>query len=158
MTSLQKQDFYEYVNGDWLKTAEIPADKPATGGFQDLVDGIDEQLMAEFDHFVAHPETIPAGRMQDAIAYYQLANDYEMRDQLGATPIQPLLDRVASLSNLADLDGQLADWVLSGLPLPFAVEVDQDMKNTKFNTLLHQLGRFCQIKLTMKLTIPKAKT
>ncbi|MFZ8765238.1 M13 family metallopeptidase [Enterococcus diestrammenae] len=134
MTSLQKQDFYEYVNGDWLKTAEIPADKPATGGFQDLVDGIDEQLMAEFDHFVAHPETIPAGRMQDAIAYYQLANDYEMRDQLGATPIQPLLDRVVSLSNLADLDGQLADWVLSGLPLPFAVEVDQDMKNTKFNT------------------------
>lgn len=34
-----KQDFYETVNEEWQKTAKIPADKPATGGFQDLVDG-----------------------------------------------------------------------------------------------------------------------
>lgn len=134
MTELLKQDFYDYVNGDWLKMAEIPADKPATGGFQDLVDDIDKLLMAEFDHFAQHPEAIPAGRMEDAIAYYRLANDYEMRDKLGVAPVKPLLAKVAALNTIDDLNGQLADWVLEGLPLPFSVDVDQDMKNSKFNT------------------------
>lgn len=38
------------------KTAKNPADKPATGGFQDLVDGIDQLLMGETDDLLAHPE------------------------------------------------------------------------------------------------------
>ena len=35
---LIKDDLYMAVNGDWLKTAKIPADKAATGGFYDLAD------------------------------------------------------------------------------------------------------------------------
>lgn len=134
MSSLLKDDFYEYVNGAWLETAEIPEDKPATGGFQDLVDEIDRLLMKEFEDFSQHPETIPPGRLQDAVAYYDLAKDYESRDRLGATPLRPLLERVTALENLEDLNRQLVDWVLEGLPLPFDVDVDQDMKNTRFNT------------------------
>lgn len=134
MSSLLKDDFYEYVNGSWLETAEIPEDKPATGGFQDLVDEIDRLLMKEFEDFSQHPETIPPGRLQDAVAYYDLAKDYESRDRLGATPLRPLLERVTALENLEDLNRQLVDWVLEGLPLPFDVDVDQDMKNTRFNT------------------------
>ena len=134
MSSLLKDDFYEYVNGAWLETAEIPEDKPATGGFQDLVDEIDRLLMKEFEDFSHHPETIPPGRLQDAVAYYDLAKDYESRDRLGAAPLRPLLERVTALENLEDLNRQLVDWVLEGLPLPFDVDVDQDMKNTRFNT------------------------
>lgn len=44
-----KNDLYEAVNGEWLKTAKIPDDKPATGGFNDLVDEIDKQLMDDLD-------------------------------------------------------------------------------------------------------------
>ena len=41
------------------KTAKkSPADKPATGGFQDLVDGIDQLLMGETDDLLAHPEKV----------------------------------------------------------------------------------------------------
>ncbi len=29
-------DFFEYVNGGWLKTAVIPADRSSTGSFQNL--------------------------------------------------------------------------------------------------------------------------
>ena len=134
MSSLLKDDFYEYVNGAWLETAEIPEDKPATGGFQDLVDEIDRLLMKEFEDFSQHPETIPPGRLQDAVAYYDLAKDYESRNRLGATPLRPLLERVTALESLEDLNRQLVDWVLEGLPLPFDVDVDQDMKNTRFNT------------------------
>ena len=42
-----KEDLYEAVNGEWIEKATIPADKPATGGFQDLVDGIDDLLITD---------------------------------------------------------------------------------------------------------------
>ena len=41
---LIKDDLYMAVNGDWLKTAKIPADKAATGGFYDLADDIEKTL------------------------------------------------------------------------------------------------------------------
>lgn len=132
---LLKNDFYEYVNGEWLKTAVIPADKSATGGFQDLVDGIDKLMIEEFNTMAADPTKAPAGRMQDAAAFYELAADYETRDQLGVTPILPLLKKIEDLESLADLNVQLADWLLEGLPLPFDLSVESDMKNTKVNIL-----------------------
>lgn len=135
MSNLLKNDFYEYVNGDWMKTAVIPEDKPATGGFQDLVDGIDKLLMTEFDDMLAEKNNIPQGKMKDAIAYYELANDYAMRDKLGAEPIQEFLAKIAALKGYDDLNKQLTDWVLDGFALPFALDVDQDMKNTQQNVL-----------------------
>ena len=41
LTSLDKavkpgDDFFLHVNGGWLKTAQIPADRSSTGSFQDL--------------------------------------------------------------------------------------------------------------------------
>ena len=41
---LIKDDLYQAVNGDWLATAKIPADKPATGGFSLLGDQVEEQI------------------------------------------------------------------------------------------------------------------
>ena len=46
--ALLKDDLYQAVNGEWLKTAIIPADKATTGGFADLADNIEETLMADF--------------------------------------------------------------------------------------------------------------
>lgn len=135
MTDLRKQDFYEHVNGEWLKTAVIPADKPATGGFQDLVEGIDQLLIKELNQMATGEKEIPAGRMKDAVAFYQMAKDYETRNQLAHQPIQDLLTRIVELDSFADLNAQLVDWIKEGLPLPFSFFVMADMKNAQQNTL-----------------------
>lgn len=135
MTDLVKTDFYDHVNGEWVKTAEIPADKPATGGFQDLVQDIEQLLMAEFAEMAAGTKEIPAGRMKDAIEFYKLANDYETRNKLGVEPVKPLLAKVAALNSLEELNQQFPEWVLEGMPLPFALDVDQDMKDTQTNVV-----------------------
>ena len=54
---LIKDDLYEAVNGEWIKEAQIPDDKPATGGFNDLVDDIDKQMMADFAAYADGKET-----------------------------------------------------------------------------------------------------
>ncbi len=50
--SLLKDDLYKAVNGRWEKTAEIPADHSSTGGFMDLNDNIDKQLMKDLDDII----------------------------------------------------------------------------------------------------------
>ncbi|WP_165038116.1 M13-type metalloendopeptidase [Enterococcus sp. ZJ1622] len=130
-----KQDFYEAVNEDWLKTAKIPADKPVTGGFTDLVDDIDNLLMEEFDHLLADPEAVRSEKMNHFLAYYQLANDYDRRNQLHAEPLLPLLERIENLHSFEELNQQFPEWTLDSLPLPFHFDVDADMKHAQTNAL-----------------------
>ena len=132
---LIKQDFFEAVNEEWLKTAKIPADKPATGGFQDLVDGIDDLLMTDIDHMLAEPDKVQSDMMRHFLHFYQLANDYDRRNQLAAKPLLPLIERIEKIESFEDLNQQFPTWTLDSLPLPFSLDVDADMKNAQTNAL-----------------------
>ena len=43
-----QDDLYEAVNGEWLKTAVIPEDRPAAGGFVELDQNVEKLMMADF--------------------------------------------------------------------------------------------------------------
>lgn len=130
-----KQDFFEAVNEDWLKTAKIPADKPATGGFQDLVDGIDDLLMKDIDQMLADPSIVQSDMMLHFLHFYQLANDYDRRNQLAEKPLLPLLEQIEKITSFEELNQQFPEWTLDSLPLPFSLDVDADMKNAQTNAL-----------------------
>ena len=130
-----KQDFFEAVNEDWLKTAKIPVDKPATGGFQDLVDGIDDLLMKDIDQMLADPSIVQSDMLLHFLHFYQLANDYDRRNQLAEKPLLPLLEQIQKITSFEELNQQFPEWTLDSLPLPFSLAVDADMKNTQTNAL-----------------------
>lgn len=132
---LLKKDLYEAVNGEWLETAEIPADKSATGGFQDLVDEIDELLMKDTEKMATDSALIPSKEMQNYISYFKLANDYAKRDAEGAAPLLPMIEKIKALTGFEELNQQITEWFMEGLPLPFSLSVDADMKNTQVNAL-----------------------
>ncbi|BAK95467.1 M13 family metallopeptidase [Tetragenococcus halophilus] len=134
MTNI-KDDFYEAVNQDWLETAEIPSDKPATGGFQDIAENIEQLLIKQLNEMSTDESKIPEGKMKEAVAFYRLANDYDKRNSLKSEPIQDLLDRIHAIDSYQDLNQQLASWIKDGLPLPFEFFVDADMKDTQKHAL-----------------------
>ena len=41
-----QDDFYNYVNGTWMKTTQIPADKASWGSFNELREKTDENSLA----------------------------------------------------------------------------------------------------------------
>ena len=124
MTTLLKDDFYDYVNGDWLESAVIPADKPATGGFQDLVDGIEQLMMAEFKNMAADPLATPKGKMKDAVAFYRLASDFTTRDESAGQEVLPILAKIEALASYDELNAQLPAFILDGIQLPFAFDIE----------------------------------
>ncbi|MDO4356478.1 MAG: M13 family metallopeptidase [Clostridia bacterium] len=128
-------DFYEVVNADWLATAEIPSDQPETGGFLDLSDVIEEQLMADFDAMCSGEKQPDSAELASFVEFYRLAMDFEARDAAGADPLKPYMERVEALESLSALNAQLVEWDLDDMPLPFVASVVADMGNAAQNAL-----------------------
>lgn len=126
---LIKDDLYEVVNGEWLKTAKIPDDKPATGGFNDLVDEIDKQLMDDFDAYAAGKEKSDDSRFNEMIKLYRLAKKFDWRKKVGPQPLKRMLASVENLNSYEDYQSQWKNWILAGMPSPISFDIDADMKN-----------------------------
>lgn len=126
---LIKDDLYEAVNGEWLKTAKIPDDKPATGGFNDLVDEIDKQLMDDFDAYAAGKEKSDDSRFNEMIKLYRLAKKFDWRKKVGPQPVKRMLASVENLNSYEDYQSQWKNWILAGMPSPISFDIDADMKN-----------------------------
>jgi len=54
-----QDNFYQYINGGWLKANEIPADKTAIGSFYDLRDKADEDVKAIIEQLAAAENLTP---------------------------------------------------------------------------------------------------
>lgn len=132
--SLIKDDLYQAVNGAWLKTAKIPADKPVTGGFADLADTIEKTLMADFKKF--QPTTVTDPYLAEFLKFYQLAANFKKRNQLGFEPVRVYAERILKLKDLKDWQAQLGELTFAGYPIPFPLYVEPDMKNTSQYALM----------------------
>ncbi|WP_414152508.1 M13 family metallopeptidase [Limosilactobacillus reuteri] len=126
---LIKDDLYEAVNGEWLKTAKIPDDKPATGGFNDLVDEIDKQLMDDFDAYAEGKEKSEDSRFNEMIKLYRLAKKFDWRKKVGPQPLKRMLASVENLNSYEDYQSQWKNWILAGMPSPISFDIDANMKN-----------------------------
>ena len=127
---LIKDDLYQAVNGEWLETAVIPDDKSSTGGFMNLRDGVEELLMTDLDKMVAGDIELTNDEQVEMLKYYKQAMDFDKRNALGETPVQPLLEKLKALETIQDLQTLAPEWARYGLPLPFSLGIEPDMKDT----------------------------
>lgn len=130
-----KDNLYLGVNGEWLKTAKIPADKSRTGSFSDLEVVIEKNMMQDMAKFAANKEETTDPLLQEAVKYYRLAADTEQRDKAGFKPAAAKYKTIKKITNLADFAKKAKDLVMKGFPLPFAIDVDADMKDTSTNVV-----------------------
>ena len=81
-----QDDFYNFVNGGWMKTNKIPADKPSWGTFYMLREETDEQCLTILDNLLK--EQYPAGSEGEKIQIlYKNYMDMDARNKAGLTPL-----------------------------------------------------------------------
>ncbi|MBQ9910556.1 MAG: M13 family peptidase [Lachnospiraceae bacterium] len=131
-----QDDLYMAVNGEWMKTAVIPADRPRTGGFSDLDEAVEKTMMADFRAFAEGTKTSDIPEMKYATALYRKVLDTERRNREGIGPVLPLLEKIRSLKDVGDLNAQAADLMLEGVPLPLQMEVTADMEDATRNAFI----------------------
>ncbi|MDK6685711.1 M13-type metalloendopeptidase [Aerococcus sp. UMB8623] len=125
-----KDDLYLAVNGDWLAQTEIPADKAATGGFTSLRDQMEDLLLEETQAMRQGEIGLDQPEIQEFVAYYNKALDFEEREAQGSQPLQDEMTQVAHLEDIADFQAFAKDWTFKNNDLPFAISVEADMKDT----------------------------
>ncbi len=125
-----QDDLYNYVNGEWLETAEIPDDKPTAGGFAKLRDEVEKIMMDEFANMSEKGE-YPNVYLERAVKLYNAAKDGKRRKKEGLRPVLPTLNKIKKLKDVSSLNRNLKEFVFEGIALPFSIGVDPDLKNTE---------------------------
>jgi putative endopeptidase len=106
-------DFYQYACGNWLKTAEIPADQTSWSSFVDIRERNSAVLRQILEKASA------SGGQRNAIDqkigdYYGSCIDESAADAKGVEPLKPELDRIAKAKDKAALIEAVARVQLLG--------------------------------------------
>ncbi len=131
-----QDDLYEAVNGEWLKTAVIPEDRPTTGGFSILDQEVEKLMMSEFRAFAAGEKTTDIPEMKYAVALYKKMLDAERRNNEGIAPALPMLESIRSMKSAEDLNLHAAEMLKGGIELPLLMDVTADMQNAEKNSFI----------------------
>ncbi|WP_299598468.1 M13-type metalloendopeptidase [uncultured Microbulbifer sp.] len=138
-TSVRPQDdFYTYVNGNWMKNTEIPADKSRWGGFSILRDKATEEVKALIMEAGEHANS--AGAKQIGDLYNSYMNE-ELIEKKGLDAIAGELAKVDAIQSTKDLTDFFAYADTVGYSTPFGAGIWQDLKQVEnYITVIWQAG------------------
>ncbi len=119
-------NFFKYVNGTWLETTEIPADKSNYGSFSVLGDLSNERVKIIIEK--AASQNAPKGSEEQKIGdFYRAFMDVDTIEAAGLSPVQDDLARINSVTSRAEAARLMGDPTL-GLESPLGGYVDVDVK------------------------------
>ena len=131
-----QDDLYQAVNGEWLKTAIIPDDRPTAGGFAELNEEVEKLLRKDFAAFASGEKEAPLPELLEATKLYKKVLDIERRNKEGIEPLLPLLEKIQNVKDIADLNRKAKELAFENIDLPLNFGVEPDMKNTEVNSLI----------------------
>ncbi len=98
-----KDDFYNYVNGNWMKNTKIPEDRTIWGGFSVLRKSTDSDVLEILAKAKKSGNYASNTDQAKALFLFDSKLDIDTRNAAGTIPLQPALDAIASIENLKDL-------------------------------------------------------
>ena len=98
-----KDDFYNYVNGNWMKNTKIPKDISLWGGFSVLRKSTDKDVLEIIAKAKKNVNYASDTDQAKALFLFDSKLDLDTRNTLGITPLQPALDAIAAINDLNDL-------------------------------------------------------
>src|SRR5215212_6720616 len=123
-------DFYRYANGGWLDRTTIPPDFASIETMSDLEGRTRRQLVNLLVESAARG-TAPVGSDEwKAIRLFEQGTDLTTRNAQGISTIQPILDEVEAIDDLADLHRVLETSVFQSMPGFFFVSAGPDLTNS----------------------------
>ena len=129
-----QDDLYRHVNGSWLASTEIPADKSNYGVFTKLQDDVEQHLKVIAEQAAA--AGAPAGSEQQLIGdFYAGFMDEARAEELGLAPLAPEFARIAAIRDRGALLDYLAHANLVGIRTPLAAGIRPDSKRPDWYTV-----------------------
>ena len=123
-----QDDLFGHVNGTWLDTAEIPADRSSWGPFVQLSDQAEERVRRIIEDAASGEVGGENGtKIGDLFASFM---DEARVEALGTEPIQPALSAAAQVADTSELLGFVGEMERVGGAGLFGSYVDSDDRNS----------------------------
>jgi putative endopeptidase len=122
-----QDDLYAHVNGRWVASHEIPADRAMDGSFRALHDQAEEQVRDIITEAADLAE--PTGVQAQIGALYSSFMDTAAVEAAGVAPLRPELDAIAAAGDPAALTRVLGDLQRTGAVSATGFWVDNDAKD-----------------------------
>lgn len=97
-----KTDFYNYVNGNWMKNTEIPDDQVRWGGFGVLRKKTDRDVLGILAKAKESKNYADDTDQAKALMIFESELDTLARDAAGIEPIKPILQKIAAIKTLKE--------------------------------------------------------
>lgn len=129
-----QDDFFSYVNGNWVKTAEIPSDKASWGSFNALREDVDVASL-EILKKILNDKFAPGSEGQQIQAIYGNFMNWDKRNADGINPIKADLAKIDNIKTIAQLQKYLIEATKTGDNPLYAWRVGPDLKNSNMNAV-----------------------
>ncbi len=124
-------DFFEYVNGTWIKNNPIPADKNSWSAFQELLERNRENIRSIIET-AASKHDAPAGSVDKQIGtFFNTGMDTIAIEKQGVGPLKDLFSKIDSISAIADVQSVAAYLQKYNIGALFYVFSNADQKNSE---------------------------
>ena len=144
-----QDDLFRFVNGGWLATAEIPADRPGSGAFTALRDEAElacRQIVEELADVFSSVASEDASEVLDTNrgrigALYAAFMDEEHLEELGAAPLAGELAPVLSAGSKEELARVLGEMTPIGFMGVVGADVEVDINDPeRYTSWIGQSG------------------
>lgn len=128
-------DFYNFVNGKWMKTAVIPADRGRWGAFEQLDKMADSMSLAVLEDALKTKKYDAKTDQGKAVTLFSSVLDTVNRNKQGVEPLKPYLTEIDQLKTLADLNAWTNKYLPYGESTLTGFYIGADEKNSNKNAV-----------------------
>lgn len=118
-----KEDLYRHMNEVWLDSNPIPSDRARYGSFHILAEEAEKAVRVIIEDCVDAPAGTEARKIGDLYTSFM---DEARVNELGATPLKPLLERIAASNSISSLMLTLGELERNGIGSFVSMWVDND--------------------------------
>jgi len=123
-----QDDLYRYLNGKWLDTFQIPADKAVYVSFTYVYDQVQDQLKSIVDGLgEAAAGDADAKKMADLYASFM---DEAKLEALGLKPLQAEFAKIDATASKKDIPALIARFNRIGSAAPYDFDVELDARDS----------------------------
>jgi putative endopeptidase len=137
-----QDDLYRALNGKWLDTFEIPADKAHYGVFDELRDRTLEKLRGIVENISRSADVTPGADTQKIRDLYNSFIDEAKLEALSLKPLAAEFARIDALTDKKEIPALIGHFNRIGIAAPYTLQVRQDSSrdSSKYIVDLGQSG------------------
>src|SRR5690554_4564059 len=126
-----QDDFFGFINGNWIRQTEIPADQGRWGSFHELREFNNEAVLKVLNQAKDSGQYPDGSDQRKGMHFFQIGMDSLLAEKRAATPLEPIFEAIEKIKDMVALQAFLAENPEYAGGSFFNLGVDTDLKDSE---------------------------